>query len=203
MKKTILAVAFAAITSFTFANGNEKANENYKVNTSASSVEWVGKKIGGQHNGNIKISSSDLVLKDGVLNGGKVIIDMTSITNADLEGEWNQKLVGHLKSDDFFSVEKFKTAEFVIKKATPIANAKEGEANYTISGDLTIKGITNPIEFPAAITVKNNSFVAIGEAKVDRSKFDVRYGSTSFFDNLGDKAIDNDFFIKFKLAAKK
>jgi polyisoprenoid-binding protein YceI len=203
MRKSILTLALAAITSFSFATDKEKANGNYKVNSTASSVEWVGKKIGGQHNGNIKIASSDLILKDGMISGGKVVMDMATITCEDLKGEWSDKLVGHLKSDDFFGVEKHKTAEFVVKSVKPIAGAKAGDANYTVGGDLTIKGITHPVEFPATITVKDNNVVAIGDMVVDRSKYDVRYGSTSFFDNLGDKAIENNFSIKFKLAAKK
>jgi polyisoprenoid-binding protein YceI len=203
MKRTILTLALAAITSISIANDKGKASGNYKVNTSASTVEWTGKKVTGAHNGKIKLMSSDLIVKDGMIKGGKIIIDMNSMTVEDLQGEWGDKLKGHLLSDDFFSTDKFKTSEFVIKDVKPIANANEGAPNYTISGDLTIKGITQPLEFPALITVKDNAVVAVGEAVVDRTKYDIRYGSASFFESLGDKAISNDFSIKFKLAAKK
>jgi polyisoprenoid-binding protein YceI len=203
MKNTILAIALAAITSVSFATEKEKENGTYKVNTTSSTIGWVAKKIGGQHNGKIALNTGVLTVKEGMISGGKVQINMNSITCDDLTGEYNEKLIGHLKSDDFFGVKKFATSEFVIKKVTAIKDAKAGEQNYKISGDLTIKGITHPIEFPANIVVKENAVVAVGEAKVDRSKFDVRYGSTSFFDNLGDKAIDNDFFIKFNLVARK
>ena len=120
-----------------------------------------------------------------------------------MQGEMSDKLVGHLKSDDFFSVEKFKTATFKIKSVKPLAVAGEGKANQTITGDLTIKGITHEITFPVMVSFKNGKMVAIGEATVDRSKFDVRYGSPSFFENIGDKAIYDDFTLNFKLAAKK
>jgi polyisoprenoid-binding protein YceI len=203
MKKTILAIAFAAITSISFATEKEKVSGTYKVNTTSSTIDWVGKKIGGDHNGKISLNTSQLILKDGMITGGKVQLNMKSITCEDLSGEWGDKLVGHLKSDDFFGVDKFGTSDFIIKKVTAIKDAKTGEKNYTISGDLTIKGITHPIEFPANIVIKEGAVVAVGEAKVDRTKYNVRYGSASFFDNLGDKAIDNDFLIKFNLVARK
>jgi polyisoprenoid-binding protein YceI len=203
MKRTILTLALAAITSLSIANDKGKASGNLKVNTSASTVEWTGKKVTGQHNGKIKLMSSDLTMKNGMIDGGKILIDMNSITVEDLQGEWGDKLKGHLLSEDFFATDKFKTAEFEIRSVKPIANANEGAPNHMISGDLTIKGITHPIEFPALITVKDNAVAAIGEATIDRTKYDIRYGSASFFESLGDKAISNDFTIKFKLAAKK
>ncbi|MBA3901932.1 MAG: YceI family protein, partial [Bacteroidetes bacterium] len=107
MKKTILAIAFAAITSISFANEKQKTGETYKVNTTSSTIDWLGKKIGGQHNGKILLKPSHLMVKDGMISGGKVVLDMASITNEDLSGDSKAKLVGHLKSDDFFGVESF------------------------------------------------------------------------------------------------
>jgi polyisoprenoid-binding protein YceI len=203
MRKSIIALAFAAVTGFAFTTDNGKSATSYKVSTNTSTVEWVGKKVTGAHNGFIKLASSDLEVTDGMISGGKIIIDMSSITCEDLKGEWGDKLVGHLKSDDFFGVENHKTSEFVINKVSPIAAAKSGENNHIIAGNLTIKGITHPIEFPALITVKGDAVAAVGEAKVDRTKYDIKYGSSNFFESLGDKAIDNEFSVKFKLAAKK
>jgi len=202
-KTTILALAFVAVVGTAFKPA-DKNNNNFKVNSEASNVEWVGKKVSGEHKGNIKISNGELNLNNGVLSGGNFSIDMNSMTCTDLQGEWSEKLIGHLKSEEFFSVKNHGTSNFSITKVSPIASAKkEGEANFNISGKLTIKGITQEISFPAYVLVKNDGVVAIGEATIDRTKFDIKYGSANFFEGLGDKAISNDFVIKFKVAAKK
>jgi len=118
---------------------------------------------------------------------------MTSITNTDLtDASYNQKLVGHLKSDDFFGIEKFPTANLNITKATKFSNGKA-----SVTGDVTIKGKTETITFD--IVKKGNSYSA--KIEIDRSKHDVRFGSTSFFDSLGDKAIDDLFILDIKLVA--
>ena len=158
----------------------------------SSSVKWTGYKIGGSHTGEIKIKSGIFEIKDGVIVKGAVVIDMNSITNTDLKDEgYNQKLVGHLKSDDFFGVEKFPTATFVVTKASKF---KAGKA--TFSGKITIKGKTQDISFEVA----QNGNLYSTQLKIDRSKFDVRYGSGSFFDNLGDKAIDDIFILDIILS---
>jgi len=126
-----------------------------------------------------------LTIKGNKIVNGTFSIDMKSITDDDLQNaEYNQKLVGHLKSDDFFGVEKFPVATLVITDGTAFVN-NQAEVN----GQLTIKGITKPLAF--TVTLKGNSYIA--SISVDRSKFDVRYGSGSFFDNLGDKVIDDIF----------
>jgi polyisoprenoid-binding protein YceI len=127
---------------------------------------------------------------------------MTTLANTDLtDASYNAKLVGHLKSDDFFGVEKNPTSTFKITKVEPIANAKAGEANYTITGDLTIKGKTHPATFPAVVTVNGNNATAKATATVDRAKYDIRYGSKSFFDNLGDKVINDEFTLAINIVA--
>jgi len=202
-KTTIITLAFAAILGTAF-KPVEKKEDNFKVNSEASAVEWVGKKVTGEHKGGIKISNGDFNIANGAITGGNFTIDMNSITCTDLQGEWSDKLVDHLKSEEFFSTQKHATSSFKITKVTPIKTAKkEGEANNTITGNLTIKGNTQEISFPAYVLVKNDGAVAIGEATIDRTKFDIKYGSANFFEGLGDKAISNDFIIKFTLAAKK
>ncbi|MBC35100.1 MAG: lipid-binding protein [Bacteroidetes bacterium] len=164
----------------------------YVVNTANSIIEWEGKKVTGQHNGTIAIKSASLDMHDNHLHGGNFVVDMTSIVCLDIENEkYNKKLVGHLESDDFFSVETYPTATL---KITDDAIFKNGKAK--VMGELTIKGKTLPIEFDAhkadgKITAK---------IVVDRSKYDVRYGSKSFFDNLGDKMIYDDFTLNVTLA---
>lgn len=193
------ALAILAITTTQLA-AQGGAAKTFTVDTQKSSLVWTGKKIGGEHTGNISLTSGSLQVAKNKLVGGAFEIDMNSITNIDLtDAGYNAKLVGHLKSDDFFGVEKHPKANFKITKAMPIAKAKAGENNYHITGDLTIKGKTETISFPAAVKINGNAAEALAKITVDRSKFDVRYGSPSFFNDLGDKAIDNDFIIDLKL----
>lgn len=180
MKKIKLLVAITLL----FAGTSIMAQE-VKVNVEKSSIEWLGKKIGGEHDGAIQLKSGSFMMKDDMIASGSFIVDMTSITNFDIENEkYNQQLVGHLKSDDFFGVEKYPTAEFVVVESTKFV---DGKAELT--GDITIKGKTERITFD--VVRKANEFVT--KFNLDRSKFDVRYGSKSFFDNLGDKVIDDMF----------
>ena len=161
------------------------------VNSEKSTINWLGKKIGGEHKGLIKLKNGELTEKDGKIVSGSFVIDMTSLTNTDLtDPGYNAKLVGHLKSDDFFGVEKFPTATLNITKATKFSNG-----NASVTGTMTIKGKTETITFD--IVKSKNTYTATIE--VDRSKYNVRYGSTSFFDSLGDKAIDDVFILNIKL----
>ncbi|MEZ4978491.1 MAG: YceI family protein [Chitinophagales bacterium] len=165
--------------------------QELKVNTSESSIAWLAKKIGGQHEGFISLKSGSFEIKNDKIVSGSFIIDMHSITCTDISNEeYNGKLIGHLNSDDFFSVDKYPTAQFVVTSATKFNNGKA-----KITGKLTIKDKTEEISFD--ITQNGNAYTAT--IPVDRSKFDVRYGSNSFFDNLGDKAIEDIFTLNLNL----
>ena len=161
-----------------------------KVDVSKSTINWLAKKVTGQHSGTVNLKEGALVLKGAKLAGGNFTVDMTSMTSTDLTGEYLAKLNGHLKSDDFFGVEKFPTATLVFKK---IATKPNGV--YTVTGDLTIKGITKPITFDMTTTANKATATLV----VDRTKYDIRYGSKTFFDSIGDKAIDNEFELKVAL----
>ena len=181
---------FALLLVFSIASIGTFA-QKLNVDTKNSTIEWLGKKIGGQHEGFIDIKDASLEIMDHQLVSGEFTIDMNSITCTDLEDEsYNQKLIGHLKSDDFFGVEQFPTATLKVTKATEFMDGKA-----SVTGNITIKGNTETISFD--IVKKDNIYTA--NIDVDRSKFDVRYGSTSFFDSLGDKAIDDIFTLKVKL----
>ena len=198
MKKKILLLSLLALTVFSttlFANHN---HSDLKINTEVSSVNWVGKKVTGQHNGVIKIKEGVLNLHDGHLSGGTIVIDMTSIICEDLKDEgYNKKLVGHLNSPDFFDVANHETAILKIAGVKVIEGSK-----HMITGMLTIKGITKAINFPATIDMKDGKLGAYAEVKVDRTAYDIKYGSGKFFEGLGDKMIDDEFVIKFKIAAE-
>lgn len=183
-------------------NNGGKAARTLKADPQQTTLTWTGKKIGGEHAGNISLANGSLLVENNKLVGGSFTIDMTSLTNTDLtDADYNAKLVGHLKSDDFFGVEKYPEAQFKITKASPIRGAKAGENNYNISGYLTIKGITKAVTFPALVKIEGDRAEATAKITVDRSQYNVRYGSPSFFADLGDKAIDNDFIIDLKLVA--
>lgn len=165
-----------------------------KVDASKSTVKWLGKKVTGEHFGSIAVKEGSLEVANGKVSGGKVVIDMQSLAVEDIkDAGMNGKLVGHLKSDDFFGVATFPTAELVVTKV------ENNGSNHTFSGNLTIKGITNPATFTATSSKDGKSTVYKGTLTIDRTKYNVRYGSKSFFDNLGDKAIYDDFSLDFSL----
>lgn len=175
------------------------APQTYNVDVTASNIIWKGYKVTGEHTGTVKLKSGSLLFTDNQLSGGTFEVDMNSITNTDLEGEYAGKLVGHLKSDDFFGVAKFPTAKFVITRAI----AQDSKGNYKILGNLTIKETTKEAKFFANVSESNGKVTAIGKITVDRSEYNVRYGSGSFFDNLGDKTIYDEFDLNVTIVAKK
>lgn len=178
-------VAFISLTLFAFTTQITK-----EVNTESSVVKWTGYKVTGQHEGTIMIKKGSLTFKNNVLVGGKFVIDMSTINTTDLEGDYKKKLDGHLKDDDFFGVEKHKTASLVF------TSLKQNGTNYIVNADLTIKGITNKVKFK--MQVLENS--AIADLKIDRTKYDIKYGSASFFDDLKDRAIYDEFDLNVNLS---
>ncbi len=194
MKKLLLflpMLAIAAMAAF--------APVTYKVDTTTSNIVWTGYKVTGKHYGNVKVKNGMLTMDNGVMTGASFEIDMTSMSCTDLQGEYAGKLMGHLKSDDFFGVEKFPTAKFVVTRAIP----QDTKGNYKIIGNLTIKETTKEIKFPVALTETAGVAKATGKITIDRSDFNVRYGSGAFFDGLGDKTIYDEFDLQVELMAKK
>ena len=174
------------------------AAETLAVDAKGSTVRWNGSKVAGKHTGTVAIKEGSLKLEAGKPAGGNFIIDLATIANDDLKDPtYNAKLTNHLKSDDFFAVSKFPTAELKINKLTPGAADQ-----YTVNGDLTIKGITKPVTFPAKITNTNGAYMADAKFKINRLDWDIKYNSGKFFDpkTLGDKMINDD--IEFELAVK-
>ena len=178
-------IVFTSLSFFAFTSQITK-----EVNTESSVVKWTGYKVTGQHEGTIMIKKGSLTFNNNVLVGGKFLIDMSTINTTDLEGDYKKKLDGHLKADDFFGVEKHKTASMVF------TTIKQNGANYIVNADLTIKGITNKVKFK--MQVSENS--AIANLKIDRTKFDIKYGSASFFDDLKDRAIYDEFDLNVNLS---
>tara|TARA_B110000908_G_scaffold161001_1_gene204779 strand:- start:612 stop:1274 length:663 start_codon:yes stop_codon:yes gene_type:complete len=166
------------------AKSSELAQQKADINITESSIHWLAKKVTGQHEGNINLVSGSLMMNDGILTGGSFVVDMTSLNTTDLQGNSKQKLEGHLKSNDFFGVATYPQAKLVFTSVE-----SKGSGLYTVTGDFTIKGKTNPVTFDLQMSGGS----ATAKVVIDRSKYDIRYGSKSFFDDLGDKVIYDNF----------
>lgn len=165
------------------------------VDTTASTLNWKGEKVTGNHVGTIKIKSGELVSTGSSLTGGTIVIDMSSIVCTDLNNEdYNAKLIGHLESEDFFYVEKHPTASSEITKVESI-----GDNKVKISGNMTIRGNTNEESFDAVVNIKDGKLNANGTMKIDRTKYKVEHGSGSIFSGLGDKMIYDEFTLEFRV----
>ena len=179
-----IALAFVAFASMTVSA------QTKKIDVTKSTIEWVGKKIAGQHNGTVNFKEGALIFKGKKITGGVFTVNMTSLTATDLTGEYKDKLDGHLKADDFFGTDKYPTATIVFKKIIV-----KSVSLFTVTADLTIKGITKPVTFD--LTVNGNT--ATTAFNVDRTKYDIKYNSKSFFESIGDKAIYDEFELKVAL----
>jgi polyisoprenoid-binding protein YceI len=194
--------AFAALLSVSAFAAKPAAHEAKIVFDPASSVvKWEGKKVTGKHNGEIKLKSAEIVMSGEDLKGGEFVIDMTTISNNDLtDAEYNKKLVTHLSSDDFFNAPKFPTSVLKIKKVKSVHGITG--PTYEVVGDLTIKGKTNEIKFPMMIATKDGKTTATANITVDRTKWNIKYGSGKFFTGLGDKVISDEFQVDVALSSK-
>ena len=180
-----LAIAILAFTTTTLVA------QTKNINTSKSEVKWIGEKVTGKHEGTVQLSSGNLIMRKNKVVGGTFVINMPTITVTDITADQGKgKLEGHLKAEDFFNTANHKEAKLVFKTVAPKANQI-----YTVLADLTIKGITHPVTFD----LKANSTTASTTFKINRTKYDIKYNSGSFFENLGDKAIYDDFTISVNL----
>ncbi len=168
-------------------------SQELSVDVSKSTLKWNAKKVTGEHTGTIKLKEGKFTVKGDQIVSGNFVIDMQTIVNEDIESaEWNKKLIDHLNSDDFFSTSTFKTSLLSNIKSTKFANGKA-----MAEADLTIKGQTYPIKFE--VTQEGKTYKAL--ITVDRTKYNIKYGSGKFFDNLGDKAINDEFTLDVTIMA--
>lgn len=177
------------------------ASVEYALDGAASSLVWTGSKaVGDSHTGTIAISEGSLSVEGDAITAGSFVIDMTSIVDTDIEDpEYNAKLVGHLKSDDFFGVEAHPTATFEVTGIEAVTG-EEGVTHH-VSGNFTLKGITNEIKIPANVSMTDGAINATANFAIDRSKWEVKFGSGSFFEDLGDKLINDDIALELTLVA--
>jgi polyisoprenoid-binding protein YceI len=188
MKRTLLLFALSALLV-----SSVEAQSKLNADSEKTKLSWLGEKVTGQHSGTINLQSGWLSMQDNKILTGEFVIDMASLKDS----EANARLETHLKSDDFFGVEKFPTAKLVITGSTPF-----DKGTGVVNGTLTIKGVTNPIEFKSTMQKKEDGVWFFANIVIDRTKFNVRYGSGSFFDNLGDKTIYDEFKLKVNLLVK-
>ena len=189
MRQVLNAVAL----SFLFFLPSLVIAQKVTKKVSHSHVVWKAFKVTGSHEGTIDLKSGGLSFHDEVLEGGQFTLDMTTISCTDLTGEYKGKLDGHLMSADFFDVENHLVADLIIRSTKMVS-----KNSYEIKADLTIKDITKMVEFKASIYGNK----ATANLKVDRTEFDIQYASNSFFDNLKDKAIYDEFDLVIDLEFK-
>ena len=181
-KSALILVIALGLVSFT----NPEVKE---IKVKESNITWVGHKVTGEHTGTIDLKEGTLMFDGDQLTGGSFVMDMTSINTTDLSGGMKGKLDGHLKSADFFGVDKHPTAALVF------TNVEKSENGYAVTADLTIKGITKPVSFN--LNMESNK--AMTAFKVDRTKYDIKYGSATFIDGLKDRAIYDEFDLSVTL----
>ena len=194
MKKTnilVLAIVFLSVT-FTHLTAQETAA--FLVNTNNSSVAWKGYKPAGSHNGSIQLQSGQIHTEGENITGGFFTATMSTIEDAD----GSKKLTKHLKSKDFFEIDVFPTATFEISKITPKEN------KILLTGDITIKGVTKQISFLANLSHAENTLTLTSDTfQLNRVDFNVKYKSKSFFNNLKDKFINDEFDLQVTIVAQK
>ncbi len=193
--RKIIAFFTIAFTVSVFAFRADK-DDKFTVDAEKSSMQWHATKVTGQHDGTVNIKEGSLIFNGETFKGGSFVIDMGTIINTDGSGK---NLLNHLKSDEFFGVKKFPISTFTITNIAPL-----GKDQFNITGDLTIKGVTNPVTFPA--TVKKQGKLVAAVAKnivVDRTKYGIKFRSKNFFENLGNNIVDDEFKLSVNLLAKK
>ena len=193
MKKLIL------LTVVSIFNGlNVLGQETFKISPEKSTIEWLGEKVTGAHSGYINLQSAFFLFEDEKFVGGEFNIDMNSIKCTDIENRtYASKLEEHLKDPDFFNSSKYPNSNF------KISNIIFDGTSYMITGNITIKEITQEITFPAKFENDGDIFHANATLKIDRTKHDIKYGSGSFFDDLGDRMIYDEFTLKIHLQGSK
>ena len=167
----------------------------FQIQNASSTVNWTGKKVLGLHTGSINVESGFIDIIDGKIAVGNIKIDMTSIVISDIEDpKTNSDFLAHLQNADFFSVDKFKTAKLEIT-----SSVQKEKNTFLINGNLTIRDITHPVSFNANVEVFTDFLHSMGELVINRTMYNIHYGSGKLFDNLGDKLIYDDFVLQFKL----
>lgn len=170
----------------------------YVVKTEESKFGWVGRKVVGEHYGTVDIKSGNVFVKDGEIEAGSVTMDMTTIVCED-----SKAVEGHLKKSDFFEIDKYSEASFEVSSIEKKDKADEEGRTHMVTGNLTIKGITKTISFPAMIEITGEKVMAKAKFDIDRTLWGIQFRSGQFFENLGDSMIDDNFTVEFDVIAER
>jgi polyisoprenoid-binding protein YceI len=171
----------------------------FEMQKESCTVNWTGKKVLGLHTGTINISEGFFDFDNQEIRNGEVVMDMTSLLITDIkDSKTHQEFKDHLWNDDFFSINRFNTSSLKINEGKLTGNNE-----YNIKGVLTIKDISHSISFIAKIEILTDFLYSTGEIVIDRTLYNIRYGSGKFIKNLGDKLIYDDFILQFKIIGQK
>ncbi len=194
MKKIRILVLLIAMIAMGFTNPITTIKKSLKVDVESSSITWKGYKPTGSHTGTIALESGNLEMKGDKVKGGSFTVDMSSI----IESEGNKRLEKHLKSKDFFEIEVYATSKF------EITGSKITDGKTYVTGNLTIKDVTKEITFPAIITENDTSVTLESETfQINRANFNVKFKSKTFFNDLKEKFINDEFDLQVTIVAKK
>ncbi len=176
----------------------------YSILAEKSTLEWIGRNLNTTHRGTLRLSGGQLTLRAGLLQSGSILLDLRSIENANLADPALRRLLeAHLKSDDFFDVEKYPSAQLLVRSASPLPDATPGRPNQVVTADLTIKDVTHPIEFPAIMSLGlDGTLTALAQLEIDRTRWNVLYGSGRFFQMLGQNLVNDAITLLAKIVAR-
>ena len=178
---------------------------HYNLDTETSLVRWTGRNLFNHHQGTLKLASGHIEVENGVLQSAGFTLDMNTIACEDLvDTAYNAMLIRHLRDDDFFAVDRFPTAEFICTSATALPSCTPGTPNYTLHGTITLRGVTQPLSFPAVIAAADTDHLT-GQAQfeLDRTQFGSHYGSGKLFAFLGKHVVNDHIHLHIKLHAKR
>lgn len=175
----------------------------YRIDVAESVIRWTGRNLFNHHSGTVRLAGGGIVMDEGRLVSGRFVVDMNSIACEDLaDQQWNAMLIRHLRDADFFEVDVYPAAEFIVNGAERIPGASEGTPNYVLKGCLTLRGVSRPLEFPAVIASADGKRLT-GQAQVviDRTDFGSIYGSGRFFRFLGKHVVNDHIHLHLKIHA--
>jgi len=188
-----------------FVTKPELRDGTYRIDTEKSTLEWIGRNLNKRHYGRIAIQAGELVIAGGKLATGNIVLDMTTISNLDLQDPgWHDMLIRHLMSDDFFAVDRFPVASFTLTGWEAQVGASPEAPRGIATGDLTIKDVTRPISFPATVAPQQDgSIQAHGTFDIDRTLWNVCYGSCRIFEHLGMHLVHDMISLELFVAARR
>jgi len=180
------------------------ADGRYELDPDKSLIQWTGRNAANSHYGTVRFASGWITIEDGELRGGEATADMRTIGVDDLEGEMAQMLIRHLATGDFFRIDRYPTATFRLEGADAVPGAAPGQTNVSVRGTMELRGMTHPLNFPAAFARAGETGVALqGSFQFDRTRWGSRYGSGRFFERLGMHLVNDQITIQVRVVAAR